>query len=106
MPRIPRDGSPALADWYLPVGSSHEMQPVYDVRTPQQREVVRAFTKRADFGHACNNPFSSDMGTYEGAFTFSWVDTNGTFHATRMGKRGKLLSETVASNEKAAFNGE
>lgn len=79
----------------LPVGVARTPEPVAPVRTEQQRAAVLAIAARPDFAYCCSNPFTPDI-NYTQPFVFLWYDTADRLHAARVGKRGKVLRETVA----------
>lgn len=80
----------------LPVGLTLTPEPVYPVRTAEQRDAVLALAARDEFKFACSNPFSDGMGDYTGPFSLLWYDVQDRLHATRFGKRGNVLSDVTA----------
>jgi len=65
-------------------------------RTEEQFEVVRRIVESDEFDFSCGSGIfkpSSISDEYTGPFCFTWYDKNDVLHLTRIGKRGKILTE-------------
>lgn len=90
----------------IKVGRNHEIHIVCSVRTVEQREAVEKIVQRDDFDFACCNPFDEEVGSYTGPFTFVYFTKRGDMRTVRFGKRGKILSQSVVTAERAKELGE
>lgn len=85
----------ALSLTTIPVGRYYEPSPVAEVRTAGQRCRVAAIVADPEFDSACNNPFTPEVGTYTGAFSFVYYTKDGRIHNVRIGKNGNILRHTT-----------
>lgn len=79
----------------IPVGLDRAAEPVAQVRSPQQRELVALIVESPEFAFACSNPFVPEVGKYQGPFTFMWYDSDDNLHLDRIGKAGRFLRRVI-----------
>ena len=82
----------------ISVGNKYETAQMFEVRTKEQREVVKGIVQSPEFDFACSNPFEEGI-TYQGTFVFLYFTKDGKLNLVRISPTGRITKKLSTGDD-------